>query len=299
MQESRHDPMTYFVLHSFSGDIKIGLSIDPGKRVRSLQTASSRKLELIGTIDGDRESELHKRFAKCRVRGEWFHPTPALKNYILNESGISFTPEQRTRIASLTPIEEDEHSQIAQQRRESLESALSEQDSSTDPVGKLCAYFWTRQTDSEYWLPGETRLEYALDEFPPIGGCNSPADVERTRREVAGDQEPWEPYGEDCECEICTWLDAVNTIDECRIVRRVGINEERQIFVITHPINGSRRKAQLDFLSHAWAALDWIYWDILAFAELTDRRGTSTGFEEIDLQSILHNRISSQRSRLS
>jgi hypothetical protein len=64
--------------------VKIGVSQDPESRLRELQTAVSRKLELLGWVRGgfELEKELHQRFARERIiirfddgstmEGEWF-----------------------------------------------------------------------------------------------------------------------------------------------------------------------------------------------------------------------------------
>lgn len=65
----------YFIKAKCEGNpIKIGYSIDPKKRLKSLQTASPVKLKLVKAIPGNRDTErnLHRRFKKYRIRGEWF-----------------------------------------------------------------------------------------------------------------------------------------------------------------------------------------------------------------------------------
>ena len=56
--------------------MKVGYSAAPLKRLAQLQTASPRKLELLGTIPGDMgtESDFHHRFDKTyqRMEGEWY-----------------------------------------------------------------------------------------------------------------------------------------------------------------------------------------------------------------------------------
>lgn len=53
---------------------KIGISNDPEKRLRQLQTGSSETLSLDGMIeaDDDFESLLHEELSDWHVRGEWF-----------------------------------------------------------------------------------------------------------------------------------------------------------------------------------------------------------------------------------
>lgn len=56
------------------GPVKIGLSINPEKRFKTIQNCSPVKLKLLGTIKGDDVLEylLHKRFERFRLHGEWF-----------------------------------------------------------------------------------------------------------------------------------------------------------------------------------------------------------------------------------
>jgi hypothetical protein len=63
---------TYIVLNSVSGLIKIGKSINPSDRMKSLQTGSGVALDVLAILDGDKERDLHKKFAGLRVFGEWF-----------------------------------------------------------------------------------------------------------------------------------------------------------------------------------------------------------------------------------
>ncbi len=66
-----------------TGPVKIGISDDPEKRVRGLQTASPYKLVLMCKVYAhDRamaraiESMMHADFADRRTSGEWFDITP-------------------------------------------------------------------------------------------------------------------------------------------------------------------------------------------------------------------------------
>ena len=60
---------------------KFGYSVDPQRRLRSLQTGSSSRLELVHCIlvDEDQgrvlERTFHREYAYRRVRGEWFRCT--------------------------------------------------------------------------------------------------------------------------------------------------------------------------------------------------------------------------------
>lgn len=68
--------------------VKIGFSKNVKDRIRSLQTASPVKLELIGYLEADKrfENTLHKKFKKFRSkqgnRHEWFHLNDEINSYI-------------------------------------------------------------------------------------------------------------------------------------------------------------------------------------------------------------------------
>lgn len=58
--------------------VKIGIALDPLARLDALQTGNPRRLDLIGSIEGDLGDErvLHDRFAAHRLVGEWFDRRP-------------------------------------------------------------------------------------------------------------------------------------------------------------------------------------------------------------------------------
>jgi len=78
--------MIYFLYDSVNNVVKIGKSKEGSlySRLSSLQTGNVTKLDLLGIITGytDKESELHLKFDKYRIRGEWFEYTEEIKNYI-------------------------------------------------------------------------------------------------------------------------------------------------------------------------------------------------------------------------
>lgn len=76
----------YFIQDGEHGDIKIGWSVDPDRRLRDLRVAHATRsrLRLLAAIPGHRklERELHERFAPCRGEGEWFAPVPELLAFL-------------------------------------------------------------------------------------------------------------------------------------------------------------------------------------------------------------------------
>jgi hypothetical protein len=69
--------LAYLIRAESSGAVKIGVAVDPAKRLGSLQIGSPEPLSLIGVIPGGRPQELrlHEQFADRRIRGEWFRLT--------------------------------------------------------------------------------------------------------------------------------------------------------------------------------------------------------------------------------
>jgi len=66
-------PKTYIVYNPKSDQIKIGKSISPRQRIRTLETQAGSEFDVLAIIDSNRESELHKKFHKYRTVGEWFN----------------------------------------------------------------------------------------------------------------------------------------------------------------------------------------------------------------------------------
>lgn len=86
----------YFI--EANGFVKIGSSVDAGRRLRCLQTSNPTSLRLIGVIPGGRSAELlyHKIFSSYKSYGEWFQIYGRLAAF-LNEtfSGEVFDVTQR------------------------------------------------------------------------------------------------------------------------------------------------------------------------------------------------------------
>lgn len=69
----------YFIQNEF-GDVKIGFSKEPVKRLSELQSGTPGDLELIRVIDGERPTEkwLHDRFSDLHINREWFRFDPEM-----------------------------------------------------------------------------------------------------------------------------------------------------------------------------------------------------------------------------
>lgn len=83
--------------------IKIGLSNEASlpARFRQLQTALPYKVAALHIHAGsaDEEAELHDRFSKAHLRGEWFERTPDLRHHLHNLRKSD--PDWHTRYAGI------------------------------------------------------------------------------------------------------------------------------------------------------------------------------------------------------
>lgn len=85
----------YFV-QSGHGAVKIGFSHNPAGRISSIQGIAADEVRLLGLMEGDIdvERQLHKQFADCRIRGEWFRPASELLAFIGELPKITMPPNR-------------------------------------------------------------------------------------------------------------------------------------------------------------------------------------------------------------
>lgn len=76
------DGWIYFILSDHA--IKIGFSIEPKRRLESIQISNHHTLEVLAAVPTSliTEREAHKRFQHLRIRGEWFRAEKELLNFI-------------------------------------------------------------------------------------------------------------------------------------------------------------------------------------------------------------------------
>lgn len=86
---SHRSEFIYFILNRDSNAIKIGRTKNVAKRLRTLQTSSPAKLELIKSVQVEGfdevrmlEQALHKQFNDIRLSGEWFKAEIILLDHI-------------------------------------------------------------------------------------------------------------------------------------------------------------------------------------------------------------------------
>lgn len=97
----------YFIQGEKTKLIKIGVSDNARARLTHMQAHSPDKLVLLGVIVCERrgvtEKELHERFAKSRLHGEWFKPSRRLR--VLIESRATW-PEPQKRMKARAKFNE-------------------------------------------------------------------------------------------------------------------------------------------------------------------------------------------------
>jgi hypothetical protein len=80
----RRKQYVYVIRATHSGNVKIGIAVDPTARLLDLQCSNWEELEIVATIRGSREDErkIHRRFAEHRIAREWFRPAPEVLAWI-------------------------------------------------------------------------------------------------------------------------------------------------------------------------------------------------------------------------
>ena len=80
------ESIIYFILDEYSNSVKIGYTTIKGlkKRIETLQIGTPNELTLLGATWGDKkiEKQLHEKFHYSHIRGEWFHYTKELEEFI-------------------------------------------------------------------------------------------------------------------------------------------------------------------------------------------------------------------------
>jgi hypothetical protein len=78
---------TYLIASHDGKAVKIGKSADPRNRARELQTGHPLRLKIVLVLDMDVEKQLHARFAKDRLVGEWFQLSDSIREFIEEQKG--------------------------------------------------------------------------------------------------------------------------------------------------------------------------------------------------------------------
>lgn len=150
--------MIYFIAAPDFGAVKIGLAVNPQKRLSSIQSSCPCDLKLLAVCFGDREVEqaLHRQFAQDRRRGEWFTLSPAIEQHIATLAPAEVKKRAETdtrRIFQKVGISQSYASMIATRKR-------------TPPLGLAIAIY--RKTGLRFGLIGtDDRAIDLLERFYP------------------------------------------------------------------------------------------------------------------------------------
>jgi hypothetical protein len=78
----------YFIRGKITNRIKIGSSANVNRRLYDLSTSSPDDLELLGVLvdNGNTENEIHDKFKKFRLHGEWFEADESILTFVHNNT---------------------------------------------------------------------------------------------------------------------------------------------------------------------------------------------------------------------
>jgi hypothetical protein len=86
-REDEIDRRSIYVAKSDSGELKVGVSNDPERRIRELSTANPNAIELLVDSEVDKagkaERELHEQLQEYRTSGEWFDVPESVEEAVL------------------------------------------------------------------------------------------------------------------------------------------------------------------------------------------------------------------------
>ena len=87
LKRTKVEGHVYFIYNPGDDTVKIGHSVSPEKRLRTLQTGSAHELELLGTVRGSEglEEELQDKFAEHHFRGEHFRMSDEIKEFVTKQ----------------------------------------------------------------------------------------------------------------------------------------------------------------------------------------------------------------------
>jgi hypothetical protein len=111
--------MIYFVQAGENGPVKIGFTSSWGLRLSTLQTGNHEELRVRAIVAGDRDDEerMHEKFARTRIRGEWFEATPELMAMCreIGMTGLEAALPMAKR--SMTKLDDDAEAGVAEEMK--------------------------------------------------------------------------------------------------------------------------------------------------------------------------------------
>ena len=91
-EPKKEEGFVYYIQEEMDGNIKIGFSDDPIKRLSQHQTSNPRELRMLVYVKGNKEDEkkIQKKFESLQTTGEWFKPDKRLLVHIEKEKSKFF-----------------------------------------------------------------------------------------------------------------------------------------------------------------------------------------------------------------
>jgi hypothetical protein len=102
---SNSQQRVYFAIHG--QEVKIGVAANPPSRIKKMRT-DRPDIRLLFDIPGGRELErqLHQRFRRFRIAGEWFHCAYEIQGFVnveRSKQGLEMLAPQRLEIPTPVP----------------------------------------------------------------------------------------------------------------------------------------------------------------------------------------------------
>lgn len=96
--------MVYLITCSKTDSCKIGFSNCPENRLSQLQVGNPFSLELSAIIEGEIEDEknLHQKFSKYKLSGEWFHYSDEIKKFFNIEESFTISTDLLVKIITIS-----------------------------------------------------------------------------------------------------------------------------------------------------------------------------------------------------
>ena len=148
--------MIYFIRDG--NYIKIGISVDPWKRLASFQTSHHNELELLAVMPGseDLEAGLHRSFARFSKRGEWFEQNPQLLAFI--ETVRTTFPDAQWSIPELpkeearAPLEHGGSFIFCLTHKKDFRSTASTPAEMWSKIEFINSGYWRERSTDEWWV---------------------------------------------------------------------------------------------------------------------------------------------------
>jgi len=240
---------TYFIQAVGGGPIKIGVSVDPESRLRGIQTGCPYRLQLLATLPGNKEAELHSLFSGLRMNGEWFKDDEKIKKWIQRNTLIS----DRTKIS----------------RKKSENPWAGVKSVKRDFVERFCDVIFEPDEISDYLFSKDITEEF--DDCRLIEKYDKAVTQKNDYRAgVLSDAML------DCDMEYCNcdgewpiWDRAVRDLTCCDIIERVGVNKElRAILLACKPMFTRKREEQVfNILPNIAFAFNIVEWGLFGWIE--------------------------------